>query len=72
MIKKTVSFNDTNKIYYMRVWSFAYNQARKSMWEVEALDRFRFRIKINKLNLILSPILDYKHRLCIFKSRFSK
>ena len=46
--KKNVTFNDYVNIHPMIVWSFAYRQHRKTYWEFVAVDRWRFRRRINK------------------------
>lgn len=44
-------------VHPMIVWSFAYRQARKGTWEVDALDRLRFQKRIEEVDEILTPVL---------------
>lgn len=58
--KKKVHFKPDNElavVHPMIVWSFAYKQARKGTWEVDALDRLRFQKRIEEVNKILTPVL---------------
>lgn len=58
--KKKVCFkpdNELAEVHPMVVWSFAYRQARKGTWEADALDRLRFKKRIEELDKILTPIL---------------
>lgn len=68
--EKAVKFNLLPKIYHMRVWSFAYEQARKGQWEQFVRDRDRFKRRISRdeaeISIILSPI----HREKIYRLRF--
>lgn len=55
----------------MIAWDYAYRAARLGPWEQMARDRFRFRDRILRLECILSPILQEKHREKIYKSLYS-
>lgn len=58
--KKRVCFKPDNELtvtHPLIVWSFAYKQARKGSWEMEALDRLRFQKRIRELDEILTPVL---------------
>ena len=55
---KKISFNNNIQIRYMRVWDFAYRNARKSSWEIIARDRQRFATRITRIGRILEPILQ--------------
>lgn len=58
--KKKVCFKPDNElavVHPMVVWSFAYRQARKGTWEADALDRLRFKKRIDELDEILTPVL---------------
>ena len=58
--KKKVCFKPDDElvtVHPMVVWSFAYKQARKGTWQVEALDRIRFQKRIKELDVILTPVL---------------
>lgn len=66
-----VAFNlDENKIHHMYVWSYAYKQARKSQWAMEAVDRFRFQRRIDAAGDALLGILNPSHRERIYIERF--
>lgn len=60
---KTVQFNLKPKTYTMYTWSFAYKEARKDKWQQMARDRSRFKDRINKLDEIISPILNSQWNL---------
>ena len=63
---KKVSFQkDENLVvvYQMRHWDFAYREARKGSWELEAVDRCRFWRRIMELEFILGPCLRRKLNL---------
>lgn len=58
--KKKVCFkldHELAVVHPMVVWNFAYRQARKGTWEVDALDRLRFQKRIKELDEILTPVL---------------
>lgn len=58
--KKRVCFKPDHElvvVHPMIVWSFAYRQARKGTWEVDALDRLRFQRRIEEADKILTPVL---------------
>lgn len=55
--KKTVSFNlNNNKVHNMYVWSFAYQDARKSDWLRNAADRYRFKLGKESFQIMLTKI----------------
>lgn len=56
MNKKSVSFDSNVKIHYMHVWSFAYRKAREGDWMRDAADRFRFDLRKQKLEALLTRI----------------
>uniref|UniRef100_A0A4P6D8M8 Protein phosphatase 1 regulatory subunit 15a n=1 Tax=Rhodnius prolixus TaxID=13249 RepID=A0A4P6D8M8_RHOPR len=71
---KKVSFANGKNLVQIRkmvVWDFALRAARKGPWEMIALDRSRFKTKIQQLSNIISPILEQKHRRRIFHQRFT-
>lgn len=51
-------------------WSFAYQNARKGLWEEAARDRSRFQFRLRRLSDILKPILANEHRNKIYTERF--
>lgn len=53
---KKVSFDSNVKIFNMHVWSFAYNEARKSDWMTIAADRYRFELRKQRLEAMLATI----------------
>lgn len=55
--KKSVKFDLQLKIHVMHVWKFAYEQARKDIWQEKGRDRVRFEKRIKDLSKILTPIL---------------
>jgi len=58
--KKKVCFKPDHElavVHPMIVWSFAYRQARKGTWEVDALDRLRFERRVEEVDKILTPVL---------------
>ena len=57
MVKK-VTFDPKPKIYVQYVWQFAYQQARKSVWEQYARDRDRFTRRIIESEHIINPVLN--------------
>ena len=64
--RKKVCFQkdeDLVEVHQMIQWDFAYREARKGTWELEAVDRWRFMQRINDLELILSPCLRRKLEL---------
>lgn len=54
--KKKVRFDSNVKILNMHVWSFAYQQARKSDWMRIAADRCRFELRQQKFEEMLAKI----------------
>lgn len=71
---KRVRFADDHElceIHPMVQWSFAYQAARKGPWEEFARDRERFRMRINNLSNVITPILDQTHRKKIYAERFT-
>lgn len=66
-----VTFNEAkNKVLNMVVWGYAYNQARKSDFQRQYLDRLRHEKRIKKCEIIISKILDVNHRNVIYNERF--
>ena len=59
-----VSFNDRVTVYP------ADDYDRKSPWMHMAIDRVRFRRRIQQSELILAPILNHKRRLMIRMKRY--
>ena len=58
--KKKVYFKPDHElavVHPMIVWSFAYRQARKGTWELDAIDRLRFQKRIEEVDKILTPVL---------------
>ena len=53
---KRVSFDPSVKVLNMHVWSFAYNDARKSEWVRIAADRYRFDLRKRILESKLEKI----------------
>lgn len=58
-------------IHTLRVWSYAYQAHRKGdYWQQCALDRERFKRRIQNLEVLLSPILLEGHRDKVHQERF--
>lgn len=55
----------------MIVWRYAYQQARKGIWQQEAVDRDRFKRRIEEVHKVLVDILNFDHRQRIYIDRFS-
>lgn len=53
---KKVSFDPHVKILHMRVWTFAFQEARKSDWMRFAADRYRFELRKNQMESMLAKI----------------
>lgn len=54
---KIVHFNlSKNETLHMRVWAFAYQEARKSEWQAIIADRYRFELRKEQLSLMLAKI----------------
>lgn len=63
---KSVTFADVVTVRYQSTWSEAdYRAARRGPWMTMAVDRHRFRRRIEKLSKILTPILTDEHRIRI-------
>ncbi|XP_053685440.1 uncharacterized protein LOC128735014 [Sabethes cyaneus] len=69
--EKKVRFNLKPEVHVIRVWDFAYRQARKGEWETAARDRERFRKRIEETEPILKPVFDRCVRETVFRARFS-
>ena len=57
---KKVTFKEDVQIFYTYVWSYASREARKSYWLTYTTDRLRFKRRIEKLEVLLTPILQQK------------
>lgn len=68
--QKKVRFNLKPTVHVMYSWDYAYRAARKRHWENYAIDRQRFKQRIDNLSEIISPILDTQHREKIYRTRF--
>lgn len=53
---KRVHFDDNIKCLNMCVWSYAYREARKNVWMHIVADRFRFELRIKRLEEQLNKI----------------
>lgn len=53
---KRVSFNPNVHIQNMHVWTFAYREARKNDWQSIAADRYRFNLRKQRMETLLSEI----------------
>lgn len=65
---KKVTFNENqNQKYILCTWLFAYQSARQSLWEQEALDRIRFKKRVESSAMYLNPVLNVEHRNKVYK-----
>ncbi|KAL1403209.1 hypothetical protein quinque_015743, partial [Culex quinquefasciatus] len=67
----TVRFNFKTQVHVMRVWDYAYRQARKSEWEIAARDRAWFKRRIENTEPVLGPIFDRDLRERVYRERFA-
>jgi len=67
---KEVTFDPRPKVCNQYVWRFAYQQARKSVWEQYARDRDRFTRRIIESEHIINPVLNRLHRERVFASLY--
>lgn len=61
-MKKVTFKEENNQIYPLIVWSVAYKESRRRYWEFFSVDRLHFQRRIEKLAIIISPVLDIDHR----------
>ena len=66
-----VHFNDHVQVKYMYVWNTAYRLARKGPWMKMALDRIRFKKRIDKIDKKIGYIFQQEHRQQIKKYQHS-
>lgn len=57
---KRVTFKEDVQVHLLITWTFAYQEARKGIWEQHARDRDRFKLKILKYSPIISYALERK------------
>lgn len=58
-IKKRVTFNPNVQILNMCAWTFAYHEARKSDCGRIAADKYRFELRKQRLEEMLSKIVFF-------------
>lgn len=63
LTQKKIQFNPKITIYKMYTWQIANMQARMNIWQQAAMDRVRFKNRINNLSSIISPILEHKLKI---------
>lgn len=56
--EKMVQFNPNVVVHKLCVWTFAYEEARKSEWLKNMSDSFRFKQRIQKTEDLLCNILS--------------
>jgi hypothetical protein len=62
-VGRTVTFNNSVAMYKPTDWSpSVYREARKGPWMQQAVDKCRFRQRIEQIELALGTILSDKHR----------
>ena len=74
--KKKKSFNvtfneDSNEIYYLLDEDKEENNYRKIFWELVAIDRSRFKDKVNRMEKIIGPILKKEHRMLVMNKYYN-
>lgn len=60
---KKVKFDSEVKILYMHVWSYAYHKARKSNWMQIAADRYRFNMRRERVEALLTEIRFFSRQM---------
>ena len=68
--KKVVINEERNKTINMCVWSFAYREARKNIYEQIALDRFRFSNRIKQFENEFSSLFSEEHRSKVYNQLY--
>ena len=58
MEEKTVTFNENVSVKYQYTWNFAYRMARNRYWEYFAVDRMRFKRRIERMEDLLKPVFN--------------
>ena len=67
-----VTFNeDSNEIYYLLDEDKEENNYRKIFWELVAIDRSRFKDKVNRMEKIIGPILKKEHRMLVMNKYYN-
>ena len=61
-MKRVTFSSDDPVVYILEEARGEWMEYRKPYWEHYALDRFRFKKRINDLEIILNPILTPEHR----------
>lgn len=64
-VNKQVRFTAPT-IFYIRD-TVDYIESRKIYWELFALDRQRFKERIDRVKLVLEPVLSIEHYTCVMK-----
>lgn len=54
---KSISFNLYPEIKILHTWIYAHQQARRGTWHIEAVDRMRFRRRVQLVKEKLDPVL---------------
>ena len=73
-IKKSVSFNEECNVIHLLDEEFEneeFKNYRKIYWELFAIDRCRFKRRINHTAKVIDPILNKEHRLRVFNKYFN-
>lgn len=65
---KNVRFDKVH-VHLLFTWSYAYREARRGPWERAAVDRVRFKRRIEEAAIYINPILDMNHRNKIKRNR---
>lgn len=59
-MEKRVRFQEKSVIHLMCTWAYAYKKARLGEWEQIARDQERFRLRIERIGTIITPLLVKK------------
>lgn len=76
MTNKFVRFpenkRELERVYNCVVWDYAYRNARRGQWCTMAIDRMRFKHRIQTVEKQISYIFESTHRSIICENRFKK
>lgn len=59
--KKRVSFSEINEVHILDTWYYKFKNEDHAKYDFEAVDRFRFKRRIEATELILEKILKEKY-----------
>lgn len=67
MPEKKVRFDSNVVTHYMIYWNYAYRLARIGPWQIFAIDRCRFKRRIEESEKLIAPVFSEQHRESILK-----